>query len=78
MDGDVVAAASSSGPKEEQLLHAMSDNFQKLQALHRARKEKLDSRAAVVEAAEADFQKRVDETQVWYADAFQELKANQE
>ena len=35
-DGDVVAAVSSSGPKEEQLLQAMSDNFQNLQALHRA------------------------------------------
>ena len=48
-------SASSSGSKEDQLLQAMSDNFQKLQALHRTRKEKLDSRAAVVEAAEADF-----------------------
>ena len=36
LDGDVIAATSSSGPKEEQLLQAMSDNFQKLQALHRA------------------------------------------
>jgi hypothetical protein len=47
--------ASSSESKEEQLLQVMSDNFQKLQTLHRTRKEKLDSRAAVIEAAEADF-----------------------
>ena len=87
-DEDVITAAglkisdeprvSSSGSKEEQLLQAMSDNFQKLQALHRTRKERLDSRAAVVEAAEADFQKRVEETQVWYAEAFQELTAGRE
>lgn len=56
----------------------MSDNFQKLQVLHRTRKEKLDSRAAVVEATEADFQKSVEETQVWYAEAFQELTADRE
>ena len=35
--------ASSGSSKEDQLLQAMSSNFQKLQALHRARKEKLDS-----------------------------------
>lgn len=46
---------SSSKSKEEQL-QTMSDNFHQLQALHHARKEKLDSRATVVEAAaEADF-----------------------
>ena len=38
----------------------------------------MDSRAAVVEAAEADFQKRVGETQVWFAEAFQELTAGWE
>jgi hypothetical protein len=65
--------ASSSGSEEEQLLQAMSNNFQKLQALYRARKEKLDSRAAVTEAAEVDFQKRDEQTRVWYAEAFQEL-----
>jgi hypothetical protein len=70
--------ASSSGSREEQLLRAMSDNFQKLQALHRNRKESLDSRVAVVEKAEADFQKRVEETQVWYAEAFQELMTSRE
>ena len=56
----------------------MSDNFQKLQVLHRAQKEKLDSRAAVVEAAEADFQKHVGKTQVWFAEAFQELTTGRE
>jgi hypothetical protein len=38
----------------------------------------LDSRATVVEAAEADFQKRVEQTQVWYAEAFQELMTGRE
>ena len=50
----------------------MSSNFQRLQALHRTQKEKLDSRAAVVEAAEADFQKRVKQTQVGFAEAWQD------
>nr|XP_020170553.1 uncharacterized protein LOC109756107 [Aegilops tauschii subsp. strangulata] len=87
-DEEVIAAAglkivdelraSSSGSKEDQLLQAMSDNFQKLQALHRTRKEKLDSRATVVEAAEVDFQKRVEQTQVWFAEAWQELRTGPE
>jgi hypothetical protein len=61
-DEDIIAAAglkiieepcaSSSKYQEEQLLQAMSINYQKLQALHRTQKEKLDSRAAVVGAAE--------------------------
>jgi hypothetical protein len=69
---------SSGGSKEEQLLQAISDNFQKLQALHRGRKESLDSRAAVVEATEANFQKHVEETQSWYAEALQELVTGRE
>ena len=56
----------------------MGDNFRKLQALHRARKEKADSRAAVVEAAEGDFQKRVEQMRVWYTEALQELTASRE
>nr|XP_040256264.1 plectin-like [Aegilops tauschii subsp. strangulata] len=71
-------SASSSGSMEDQLLQAMSSNFQKLQALHRAHKEKLDSRAAVVDVAEADFQKRIKQMQVWFAEARQELRTSQE
>ena len=56
----------------------MSDNFQKLQALHRTRKEKLDSRAAVVEAEEVEFKKRVEQMQVWYSEAWQELRTGRE
>ena len=56
----------------------MSDNFQKLHVLHRTRKEKLDSRAAVVEAAKADLQKCVEQMQVWFAEAWQELKMGRE
>jgi hypothetical protein len=86
-DEEVLAAAglkivdeprTSSGSKEEQLLLAINDNFQKLQALHRGRKESLDSRAAVVKATEANFQKRVEETQIWYAEALQELATGRE
>ena len=72
-DEDIIAAAgleivdepsaSSGQSEEEKLLQAMNSNFQKLHTLHHARKEKLDSRAVVVEAAEADFQKCVEETQ---------------
>jgi hypothetical protein len=63
-DEEVLAAAglkivdeprTSGGSKEEQHLLAINDNFQKLQALHRGRKESLDSKAAVVEATEANF-----------------------
>nr|XP_020201662.1 myosin-3-like [Aegilops tauschii subsp. strangulata] len=53
--------AGSGSSKEDQLLQAMSSNFQKLRALYRARKEKLDSRTAVVDAAEAGFQERFEE-----------------
>jgi hypothetical protein len=69
---------TSSGSKEEKLLLAINDNFQKLQALHRGQKESLDSRTAVVEATEANFQKRVEETQIWYAEALQELATGRE
>jgi hypothetical protein len=69
---------TSSRSKEEQLLLAINDNFQKLQALYRGRKESLDSRAAVVEATEVNFQKRIEETQTWYAEAIQELATGRE
>ena len=48
LDQDIIAATSSSEPKEEQLLQAMSDNYQKLHALYRAQKDKLDSRAELL------------------------------
>ena len=56
----------------------MSNNFQKLQALHRAFKDKLDSGVAVVDTTEADFQERVEQMRIWFAEARQELKTSQE
>ena len=46
---------SSGVSKEDQLLQAIGHNFHKLQALHRDRKEKVDSRIAAVDKAEVDF-----------------------
>lgn len=68
-------STSSNNTKEDQLLQAMSANFQKLQALYRAREDKVDSRMAAVDKAEADFQERVAQMQVWFAEARQDLKA---
>nr|XP_040249543.1 tol-Pal system protein TolA-like [Aegilops tauschii subsp. strangulata] len=48
--------------KVEQLLRGMSANFQKLQALHRARLDKAKSRMAAVDKAEVDLAWRVAET----------------
>ena len=53
----------------------MGASFRKLQTLQRARLDKVKSRAAVVEKAEADLQKRVAETQDWFRQAHEELKA---
>nr|XP_020149133.1 cingulin-like protein 1 [Aegilops tauschii subsp. strangulata] len=55
----------------------MSASFQKLQALHRARKDKVKSRMAAVDKAEANFEARVAQTQVWFGEALDELKAAQ-
>src|SRR3954470_6015633 len=70
-DGEVLAAtglevvdapsASGDGSPEEQLLRAMGANFQKFQALHRARLDKAKSRMATVDKAEADFKACVTE-----------------
>ena len=56
----------------------MSSNFQKLHTLHCARKEKLDSRSTVVDVAEADFQRRIEQMHVLFAEARQELGTGQE
>ena len=56
----------------------MGANFQKLQALHRARQDKVNLRAAAVDKAEADFLERVAQTQVWFSEARQELRTNQD
>nr|XP_020166433.1 muscle M-line assembly protein unc-89-like [Aegilops tauschii subsp. strangulata] len=71
-------SGSSSSSKEDQLLQAMRSSFQKLQALHRARKEKLDTKMAIVDTAKAGLQERVEQTQVWFMEARQDLKASQE
>ena len=55
-------SASGNGSQEEQLLRAMGANFQKLQVLHRARQDKVKSRMAVVDKAEADFGERIAQT----------------
>ena len=56
----------------------MSTNFHKLQALHRDRKEKMDSRMAAVDKAEVDFQERATQMQGWFAEAWQDLRAAQD
>nr|XP_040258271.1 uncharacterized protein LOC109754103 [Aegilops tauschii subsp. strangulata] len=70
-------SASGGGSQEEQFLWAMSANFQKLQALHRARRDKVNSRMAAVDKAEADFEERIAQTQVWFGEAREELRAAQ-
>ncbi|KAE8791488.1 hypothetical protein D1007_34079 [Hordeum vulgare] len=80
-DGEISTAAGLevvSGPEayggklsEEKLFLSMRDNLSQLQALYRARKEKLDSRAAVVKAKEEAFHQRVDQTQDWFDEALQ-------
>nr|XP_020172501.1 MICAL-like protein 1 [Aegilops tauschii subsp. strangulata] len=54
------------GSQEEKLLRAMSVNFQKLQALHRARLDKAKCKMTAVDKAQA-----------WFRDAQEELKASQ-
>ncbi|KAI4973096.1 hypothetical protein ZWY2020_028804 [Hordeum vulgare] len=51
---EIVGGSKTCGGKlsEEQLFQSMRDNVSQLQALYRPRKEKLDSRAAIVEAAD--------------------------
>ena len=78
LDGEIITATATSEPKEEQLLQALQESYQKLLAFHRTRKEKLDSRAAIVEVAEGDFRQRLDETRTWYQGALQELQAYRE
>ena len=52
-------------------------NFQKLQALHRARQDKVKSRMAAVDRAEPDFEERVAQTQIWFGKAREELRTAQ-
>ena len=56
----------------------MSANFQKLPALYCARKDKVDSRMAAVNKAEADFQELVAQMQTWFTEAQQDLKVTQD
>nr|XP_040256308.1 fibrous sheath CABYR-binding protein-like [Aegilops tauschii subsp. strangulata] len=67
-------STGSSDSQEERLLWAMGANFRKLHALHRTCQDKIRSRMAVVDKAEADFKERVTETQAWLRDTHQELK----
>ena len=55
----------------------MGASFRKLQALHRAHLDKAKSRMAMVDKAEADLKVRVAETQTWFRQACEELKAAQ-
>ena len=71
-------SAGGSGSQEERLLQAMSVNFQKLQALHRARLDKANSRMVVVDKAEADLEERVAEAQAWFRQAHKDLKGAQD
>ena len=54
----------------------MSANFQKLQRSS-ARQDKVKSRMAAVDKVEADFEERVAQTQVWFGEARDELRAAQ-
>ena len=56
----------------------MGANFQKLQVLHRARQDKVKSRMAAVDKAEADLEGRIAETQAWFRQAYEELKTAQD
>ena len=70
-------STTSSSTKEDQLLQAISANFQKLQALYRAHQDKVNSRMAVVDKAQVDFKERIAQMQVWFAEAWEDLKATQ-
>nr|XP_020149807.1 cingulin-like [Aegilops tauschii subsp. strangulata] len=70
-------SAGGDGSQEEQLLRAMGGNFQKLQMLHRARQDKVRSRMAAVDKAEADLDERIAQAQVWFGEARDELKPAQ-
>ena len=86
-DDEVITAArlevvneprpSSIGSKEKQLLRAMSENLQKLQAHHRSRTEGMDSSAAVIGNAEEEFQNRMEVTQILYPKSLQDHKERQ-
>nr|XP_020153351.1 translation initiation factor IF-2-like [Aegilops tauschii subsp. strangulata] len=65
------------GSQGEQLLRAMSANFQKLQALHRASLDKAKSKMAAVDKVEADFEVRVTQAQAWFREAQEEQKVAQ-
>ena len=56
----------------------MGANFRKLQALYHARLDKVKSRTAAVDDAEADFQARVAEAQTWFHQSREEQRAFQE
>ena len=71
-------SAGDGDPREEQLLQAMSANFQKLQVLHRTRQDKVKSRMAAVDKAEAVFGERVTQTQVWLTEPREELRTAQD
>ena len=71
-------SAGVGGSQEEQLLRAMSANFQKLRALHRACLDKAKSRMAAVGKAEADLEGRIAEMQAWFLQAHEELKVAQD
>ena len=49
-----------------ELLRAMAASFWKLQALHRARLDKVKSRVAAADKAEADLEERITETKAWF------------
>src|SRR3954467_12421438 len=54
-----VPGAGGDGSPEEQLFRTMGANFRKLQVLYRGRLDKVESRAAAVDNAEADFKARI-------------------
>lgn len=56
----------------------MNSNFRQLEALFRSWSDSMNSRIEVMEAIEAEIQKHAENTQIWYAEAIQEVTNFQE
>ncbi|KAI4992203.1 hypothetical protein ZWY2020_046695 [Hordeum vulgare] len=63
---------------EEQLLLSMRDHVGQLQACYHVRRDKLDSREAVIKEAEEALENCFEETQVHFDEAYKALQAERE
>nr|XP_040243972.1 leucine zipper putative tumor suppressor 2-like [Aegilops tauschii subsp. strangulata] len=78
--GEAAKSATKEAAKEpagETGEAAAGEASKKLQALHHALQDKVNSRMAAVDKAESDFQERVAQTQVWFGEAREELRTAQ-